>query len=102
MATVLSGLSEGYFTTLRVLKQGAFQDVLDLIAAGGSGSSSSGAVSSAAAPLSIDAGGVLSIDLSSITAQLATKIDSLVGAGGIVVSGSGVGRTLSINLTPMS
>ena len=101
MATVLSGLSEGYFTTLRVLKQGAFQDVLDLIAAGGS-ESSSGVVSSAAAPLSIDAGGVLSIDLSSITAQLATKIDSLVGAGGIVVSGSGVGRTLSINLTPMS
>ena len=55
MATVLSGLTEGDFTTLRVLKQGAFQDVLDLIAAGGSGSSSSGVVSSAAAPLSIDA-----------------------------------------------
>ena len=38
MATVLSGLTEGDFTTLRVLKQGALQDVLDLIAAGGSGS----------------------------------------------------------------
>ena len=101
----LTGLSRGRFHELEIRDgSGAFQDVLSLIAAGGSGGGA-GAVSSAQTPLSIS-GGVLSIDLSAytdttgLTALLSNKLDSLAGAGGIVVSGSGSSRTLSIDLSP--
>ena len=59
-----TGLTEGEFTLLRVLSGGSMQDILTLIAAGGSGGS--GTVTSANSPLSI-ANGVLSIDLSTYT-----------------------------------
>ena len=98
----LTGLSKGRFHELEIRNSsGAFEDVLDLIAAGGGG----GAALSAQAPLSIS-GNVLSIDMSAYTdsaalaALLANKIDSLAGAGGIVVSGSGTSRTLTIDLSP--
>ena len=78
----LTGLSRGRFHELEIRDgSGAFQDVLSLIAAGGSGGGA-GAVSSAQTPLSIS-GGVLSIDLSgytdsaSLATLLSTKIDSL-------------------------
>ena len=97
----LTGLSRGRFHELEIRdSSGAFQDVLSLIAAGGSGG---GAVSSAQTPLSISGQGVLSIDLSGytdtagLTALLNNKIDSLAGVGGIVVSGSGTSRTLTID-----
>ena len=63
----LTGLSRGRFHELEIRDgSGAFQDVLSLIAAGGSGGGA-GAVSSAQTPLSISAAGVLSIDLSAYT-----------------------------------
>ena len=100
----LTGLSRGRFHELEIRdSSGAFQDVLSLIAAGSGGGA--GAVSSAQTPLSIS-GGVLSIDLSgytdsaALTTLLSNKLDSLAGAGGIVVTGSGTSRTLTIDLSP--
>ena len=101
----LTGLSRGRFHELEIRdSSGAFQDVLSLIAAGGSGA---GAVSSAQTPLSIS-GGVLSIDLSgytdsaALTTLLSNKLDSITGAGGIVVTGSGTSRTISVDLTSLA
>ena len=50
--SVTNGLTEGDFTALRVLNGESMVDVLTLINAGGGG----GAVTSATAPLSINAG----------------------------------------------
>ena len=102
----LTGLSRGRFHELEIRdSSGAFQDVLSLIAAGSGGGA--GVVSSAQTPLSIS-GGVLSIDLSgytdsaSLATLLSTKIDSITGVGGIVVTGSGTSRTISVDLTSLA
>jgi len=66
--SVLSGISKGAFHELKVLDAaGAMTDILTLINSG----SSSGTVSSAALPLSINGSGVLSIDLSAYYTQAA-------------------------------
>ena len=62
MESLTNGLSQGDFTLLRVLSNGAMTDILTLIGSGGSG-----AVTSATAPLSIS-NGVLSINLSGFIA----------------------------------
>ncbi len=72
MESLTNGLSQGDFTLLRVLSNGAMTDILTLIGSGGSG-----AVTSATAPLSIS-NGVLSINLSGYmaTTHEANKIGS--------------------------
>ena len=72
MESLTNGLSQGDFTLLRVLSNGAMTDILTLI-----GSSGSGTVTSATLPLSIS-NGVLSISLSGYiaTTHEANKIGS--------------------------
>ena len=69
MTTVLSGLNDGDFTSLRVLKDGELEDVLALIAAAAAsgGGSTGGSVTSVQAPLALSSQGVLQIDLSAYT-----------------------------------
>ena len=93
-----SGLSTGNYTLLNVLKDGAMQDVVELIGAG-----SAGAVSTASAPLSINAGDI-SLDASGLatTADLANKIDTLTAIAPLSVSGIGTSRFFSTLFSPSS
>ena len=107
MSTIATttGLTNGDFTELNVLKNGTMQNVLDLIAAGGGGGGGggSGIVTSASLPLSISSG-VLSINLGSyvtnaaFNSALANKLDTLTAAGAISISGSGRSRTIAEDL----
>ena len=62
MSTLTNGLSQGDFTLLNVLHNGAMTDILTLVGGGGRGG---GIVTSVSAPLNINSG-VLSLNLSGI------------------------------------
>ena len=98
MYTSTLGLSQGEFHELKVLKDGIMTDVVTLVA------SNAGAVQSASAPLSIDAGGDISLDESGLatTADLATKIDTLTAIAPLSVSGLGTSRFFSTLFKPSS
>lgn len=70
----LTALSTGDFASLRVLKNGAMQNILDLLAASGGSGSGSGIVTSANLPLSIT-NGVLNIDVSGFCTAAQTPLN---------------------------
>ena len=65
METITNGLSQGDFTRLHILYNGAMQDIIPLLGGGGGGG---GAVTSATAPLSIT-NAVLSLNTSGICSE---------------------------------
>ena len=102
MTTLITGLTEGDFTALRVLSNGVMTDILTLVGSG------SGAVTSATTPLQIS-GGVLSIDLAAYATSSAVStllanyrltsqlFDNVTAGAGLVLVKSGA--TMSIGLT---
>jgi hypothetical protein len=109
--SVTNGLTQGDFTTLRVLSSaGVMTDIISLIGSSGAGGGLSD-VTSASSQLTVATSGstrVLTLNLSaySTSAQmntaLASKLSALVGAGAAVISGTGTSRTITVDLTGYS
>ena len=94
-----TGHARGTFDELRFKNsQGVYQDIT-AIASGGVG-----AVSSASAPLSIDAGGDISLDTSGLATagDMETKIDTMTAQLPVAVTGSGTQRVFSSLWKPSS